>query len=86
MRNVAEWLQDGGDNVIERLRLIRKERKMTQTELSIATGIHRTLIAKYETGRTNPGAIRLRKLAVALGCTVDELIGNPDDTTVDKIA
>ena len=72
--------------MIERLRLIRKERKMTQTELSLATGIHRTLIAKYETGRTNPGAIRLRKLAAALGCKVDDLIGNPDDTTAKESA
>ena len=72
--------------MIERLRLIRKARKMTQAELAMATGIHRTLIAKYETGRTNPGAIRLMKLASALGCTVDDLIGNPDDTTARESA
>ena len=58
-----------------RLQLIRKARGISQAELSRLTGIHRTLIARYEGGVTWPGARKLARLAAALGCSVDDLIG-----------
>ena len=61
-----------------RLQLIRKAKGISQAELSRLTGIHRTLIARYEGGVTWPGARKLARMAAALGCSVDDLIGLTD--------
>lgn len=60
------------------LKAIREARHMTQDELSKASGVHRVAIAKHEVmdiGMTVETAI---KLADALKCTVDELIGRKE--------
>jgi len=45
----------------------RKERKMTQKELSQKTGIDRADISKIETGYSNPTIQQLQKLALGMG-------------------
>jgi len=57
-----------------RLREIRKSRGITQGELAERANIHRVTIAKYETGKFEPGRENLFKLASALGCTAEELM------------
>lgn len=57
-----------------KLREIRKAKKMTQGELSRISGIHRVTIAKYENGMVCPTLEKASKLAAALGVTVDDLI------------
>jgi transcriptional regulator with XRE-family HTH domain len=63
------WEIDG-----ERLRSIRKERLLTQVELSRMTGVAQDSISALETGKreAHPGTIR--KLANALGVEPRELI------------
>ena len=65
----------------EMLREIRKARGISQTELARRTGIHRTLIARYEAGLTMPSAAKIVRIAAALGCTVEELIAAPKEQT-----
>ena len=64
--------------MILRLQYLRKAKGISQSELSRLTGIHRTLIARYEGGVTWPGSRKLAKMADALGCSVDDLIGIAD--------
>jgi transcriptional regulator with XRE-family HTH domain len=63
------WQIDG-----ERLRSFRKERLLTQVELSRMTGVAQDSISSLETGKreAHPGTIR--KLAKALGVEPIELI------------
>ena len=67
------WGIDG-----ERLRHIRKERLLTQMELSRMTGVAQDSISSLETGKreAHPGTIR--KLAKALGVEPTELIRERD--------
>lgn len=58
-----------------KLREIRRERGLTQEQLSKASKVNRISIARYETGVTSPALEIAQKLAAALGVTVDELIG-----------
>jgi transcriptional regulator with XRE-family HTH domain len=63
------WQMDG-----ERLRRIRKERLLTQVELSKMTGVAQDSISSLETGKreAHPGTIR--KLAKALGVESTKLV------------
>jgi transcriptional regulator with XRE-family HTH domain len=63
------WQIDG-----ERLRSLRKERLLTQVELSKMTGVAQDSISSLETGKreAHPGTIR--KLAKALDVEPTELI------------
>ena len=53
---------------------MRKARNLSQKGLSEATGIHRVTIARYEAGKIEPSLPKAKKIADALGCTVDELL------------
>ena len=57
------------------LKEIRLARGMTQEQLADKVGIERTSITNYELGTREPSLDTLRKLAEALDCTLDELIG-----------
>lgn len=57
---------------------IRRQREavgMTVVELARQLGISRNTLANYESGRTEPTASELVRLADALGCTVQDLLG-----------
>lgn len=58
------------------IRLLRRERKITQGDLARATGIVLQQISKYERGATAPGSKNLSKIAKALGVSVSELTGD----------
>jgi len=60
------------------LKAIREARKMTQEELSKVSGVHRISIAKHETMDIGMTVETAAKLADALKCTVDELIGRKE--------
>ncbi len=47
---------------------------MTQEQLSVASGVHRVTIARIETGEASPMAETLKRIADALGVSMDELI------------
>lgn len=58
-----------------RLRLIRKERGLTQQKLANQSGVHRTVIARYEIGRNQMSAKNLMRIAHALNVSTDEVLG-----------
>jgi transcriptional regulator with XRE-family HTH domain len=57
-----------------RLSSLRKQRGMTQSDLSKLVGIHYTHIGRYEVGRSLPSVDTLKKMAEALGTTTDFLM------------
>ena len=61
----------------KRLRMLRRERDMTQQELGDAVGIARATIAGYEAGR-EPDLGKLRDLAAYFNVSVDYLVGASD--------
>ena len=59
----------------ENIRQILHDKWMSQAELARATGVDRTTISKLISGsRANPSVELVKKIADALGVTVDELI------------
>lgn len=62
------------------LRKLRSEKGMTQKQLAQKVGVTDVTITHYEKGHRDPKPKMLRKLATALECTVDELIGDCDDS------
>ena len=58
-------------------RLIRKQReamRMTVVQLAERIGVSRNTVTNYEAGKTEPAASDLVKLAMALGCSVTDLL------------
>jgi len=62
----------------ERLRKLRKEHKMTQTELGEKLGLSTSAIGMYEQGRRDPDSMTLKKIADLFNVTVDYLLGRSD--------
>lgn len=65
-----------------RLADIRKSSGLSQQELSRRSGVKQGIISLIESGTTQfPRVDTAAKLARALGCTVDELIGEDAEET-----
>ena len=58
-----------------RLRQLRKDRKLTQQQLAELIGVKNSVISFYEVGERIPSPDILRKLALALHVTADYLLG-----------
>ena len=56
-----------------RIKELRRAKGMTQDELAQATGLHRVTIARYEVSDGGMTLDSARRIASALGCTVEEL-------------
>ena len=64
------------DHFIERVLAARRERGWTRRKLAQQAGLHEQHLAKVERGnRVRVEAETVRKLARALGCTTDYLLG-----------
>ena len=59
------------DNVIEQFVAKRKEKGMTQSDVSAVTGIQRPNISRLESGYYNPTIDMLVRLADSIGCNVN---------------
>jgi transcriptional regulator with XRE-family HTH domain len=57
-----------------RLAALRKKKTLTQQALANAVGIHVTQLSRYESGSSQPTLDVIRKIAVALSVSADELI------------
>ena len=66
------------------LKAVMDERNMTQTQLSALTGVAKSGISQYLSGKTTPKTAVLQKLADALETSVDFLLG--DNPTMDTDA
>lgn len=61
-------------NMGNKIRAYRKQKKLTQTELSEISGVSRTIISGLESGRiVNTTAETLRKIASALEGTINDI-------------
>jgi len=58
----------------ERLAALRKERGLTQQALAERVGIHVSQVRRYEGGGAQPTLEVIRRLALALSVSADELV------------
>jgi transcriptional regulator with XRE-family HTH domain len=63
----------------ERLRSLRKQKNLSQTELGQQAGLHYTHIGRFERGLSRPGGDTLKRLADALDVTGDYLLEGAED-------
>ena len=62
------------------IRELRKERGLNQDQLAELASLNRVTIAKYESGRVEPGAQALARIADALEVSTDVLLGRSEET------
>ncbi len=67
----------------EKLRQLRKEKKLTQKELAALIGVKNSVISFYELGDRIPSPEVIRRLAIALHVSADYLLGIERNETVD---
>ncbi len=78
---------DPAEGFAERVRALRKQKDISQTELGQRAGLHYTHIGRFERGASRPGGDTLKRLAEALGVTSDYLLeGAPDAAAHAKFA
>lgn len=58
----------------ERLKLLRKERKLTQSDLAEILNYGYTAISNYESGRNEPSISDLKKISVYFNVSLDYLL------------
>ena len=66
------------------LREKRKEKGLTQKELSAMCGINQNTVSRYETETRQPRLKDAQALAKALDCTIDELIGSEEESAENR--
>jgi len=66
----------------EKITKLKKQKKMSQIELAKITGISRDAISKYERGDVTPSVDYAKKIADALGVTIDYLVNDNDDEEI----
>ncbi|MBF0153349.1 MAG: helix-turn-helix transcriptional regulator [Magnetococcales bacterium] len=57
----------------KRLRLLRKQKGLSQGTLALACDLDRTYIGGIERGERNIGLVNIYKISIALGVSVKEL-------------
>ena len=74
--------------VARNLKVERVKRGWSQERLAEASGVGQNSIARYETGMTTPGLDQAFKIAAALGCSIDVLVGwdPPKESAEDETA
>jgi transcriptional regulator with XRE-family HTH domain len=63
------------DTFGERLRKIREDKGLGQSELAHKAGLQPSAISHFESGRRSPSFDNLKRLADALAVTIDYLLG-----------
>jgi transcriptional regulator with XRE-family HTH domain len=61
---------------MERLRALRQGFKLTQGQVAERLGTTQQTVARWESGKTEPGIAALKDLAVLYGTSVDDLLGH----------
>lgn len=64
---------------MDMVRILRKERKMTQCQLAQLLGASQGSVAMWETGKALPSTKMLRKLAKVFGVTIDQLLNEKEN-------
>lgn len=66
----------------ERLKQLRKEKKLTQTELGNKINVTKVSISGYESGNRSPDTDTLQRLADFFEVSTDYLLGRTDTTAL----
>ena len=69
------------NNFASRIRKMRDDRKLSQSELAREAGMQPSAIAHFEAGRRKPSFNNVRALTKALKVTADYLLGTQVTTT-----
>lgn len=69
---------------MNRIRDLREDRDLRQSDLAKATGIDQRTISNYETGKTAPDAYALIKLADFFQVSIDYLLGRTNQDFFNK--
>lgn len=67
-----------------RIKEKRKEKNLSQCELSQKVGVNQTAVSQWERGATMPSLDKAALIANALGCTIDELYGRGEENLHEK--
>ena len=70
------------DGFAQRLKDLRKQKNLSQTDLGQLAGLHYTHIGRFERGTSRPSGDTLKRLAEALGVTSDYLLDGAADEAV----
>ena len=73
-----------GDVMENNLKKLRKERRMTQIAVQMATGIDQALLSKYETGDRIPTTENLVILADLYDVSIDYLLCRTDNPEINR--
>ena len=69
---------------MNRIKALREDRDLRQSDVAAATGIDQRTLSNYETGKTNPDSFAIIKLADFFGVTCDYLLGVNDISITDR--
>jgi len=69
--------------IAERIRLIRQQRKLSQTELADKADVNLKSLSRYELGSSIPPADVLKQIADALGVSADSLLSDEQTNVKD---
>ena len=62
-----------------KIKEVRESRNLTQDQLAELASLNRVTIAKYESGKVEPGAHALSRIADALEVSADALLGRSEE-------
>lgn len=68
----------------QRIRDLRKQKRMSQTELAKSAGFSQTTVTAWETGKAEPSSSAVAKLADIFNVTTDYLLGRPNKQETKK--
>lgn len=69
---------------MERLKILRKKRHITQAQLATRMGVTQAALSGWETGKFSVDSDMLIKLADFFNCSTDYLLGRTDDPRYKK--
>lgn len=67
---------------MEAIRILRRNKGLTQEQLARAVGVKRAVISKYESGAISPSYDMMQKIAHALCVPINELLDVPFNKVV----
>lgn len=68
----------------QRIRDLRKQKRMSQTELAKSAGVSQTTVTSWETGKAEPSSSAVARLADIFNVTTDYLLGRPNKQETKK--
>lgn len=69
-----------GSEVLNRIKELRKEQKISQQKLATILNVHQTAISQWETGRTNPDILIAAEIAKLFNVSLEYVLGISDET------